>query len=71
MIYIKRTTSKGKTKPIEITEDTKFFTKCTECGKEVEATEEIIDDFSEYIYGSRRVICESCTAKRRSAENAN
>lgn len=70
MIYIKRQTSKGKNKTVELTEDTKFYAQCADCGKEVEATEEIIDNFSEYIYGSCRIICDSCAAKRRSAENA-
>lgn len=70
MIYTKRQTSKGKTKTVELTEDTKFYTQCADCGREIEATEEIMDDFSEYIYGLRRIICESCTAERRSAENA-
>lgn len=71
MIYTKRQTSKGKTKTVELKEDTKFYTQCADCGKEIEATDEILDDFSDFIYGSCYIICESCTAKRRNAENAN
>lgn len=64
MIYIKKQTSKDKTKTVELTESTKFFTKCAECGKEVEATEEILDNFSGFLYEEKRLYCEDCTRSR-------
>lgn len=70
MIYIKRQTSKGKTKPVELTEDTKFYIQCAECGKELEETETILDNFSDFLYGASRMYCEDCAAAHKS-NNAN
>lgn len=70
MIYTKRQTSKGKTKTVELTEDTKFYAQCANCGKEVEATNEIIDDFWGFLFEESRVYCENCTAAHDS-NNAN
>ena len=66
MIYTKRQTSKGKRKNVELTEDTKFYTQCADCGKEIEATEEIFDDFCAYLTEEKRLYCENCTALRGS-----
>lgn len=59
MIYIKTQTPKGETN-IELTENTKFYTKCAECGKEAEATEEIINDFCGFLFEASRLYCEDC-----------
>lgn len=67
MIYTKRQTSKGKTKTVELTEDTKFYIQCTECGKELEETEAILDNFSDFLYGASRMYCEECSNKHHEA----
>lgn len=69
MIYTKRQTSKGKTKIVELTEDTKFFTKCAVCGKELEETEAILDNFSDFLYGASRMYCEECGKHHETAKN--
>ncbi|MBD5081535.1 MAG: hypothetical protein HDT44_07200 [Ruminococcaceae bacterium] len=69
MIYIKRTTAKGKTKPVEITDGTKFYTHCASCGKEVDATDEVINDFGGFLNEENRLYCEDCSAAH-SSKNA-
>lgn len=68
MIYTKRQTSKGKTKTVELTEDTKFYIQCAECGKELEETEAILDNFADFLYGASRMYCEECSKHHETAK---
>lgn len=68
MIYVKKQLSEDVTVRVVLTEDTEFYTDCGECGREIKATEEIIEDFSEFLFGSCSIFCEKCTAKRLAAQ---
>lgn len=50
---------------LSLDEDTIFYTNCGECGKLLEATDDILEDFTGYLFGSTRLICEECSAKRK------
>lgn len=64
MIYIKNPKS-NDVMTVKLDENTEFYTECNDCGKEIEATEEILDDFTGFLYGSTRLYCEKCAAKRK------
>lgn len=64
MIYIKNPKNNNDI-TIKLDENTEFYTECNECGKVVEATKEILDDFTGFLYGSTILYCEECTAKRK------
>lgn len=68
MIYIKKKLMDGITAEIELDEDTELYTRCMECGALVTATDEILDDFSEFLFGSHGIICEKCVAKRKAED---
>lgn len=65
MIYIKKKFMDGVTAKIELDEDAELYTRCMECGALVEATDEILDDFSDFLFGSCGIICAKCVAKRK------
>lgn len=64
MIYIKKRVDDIGIE-IKLDENSVFYTNCGECGKSVEATDEILDDFSGFLFGSTRIYCKECTAKRK------
>ena len=64
MIFLKRKLTDGVTAEIELDEDTLLYATCQKCGAAVEATEDIVENFSEYLYGCCYLICERCAAKR-------
>ena len=69
MIYVKKQLAEGATVQINLAENDEFYTYCYECGKEIEATEEVLDDFSGFLFGANRIFCAKCTEKRRASEN--
>ncbi|MCH5204291.1 MAG: hypothetical protein J1F03_06055 [Oscillospiraceae bacterium] len=71
MIYIKKQLSEDVTVQIRLTEDDEFYTCCAECGQEVKATEEILDDFGEFLVGGKGIICEECVVNRNSSGNGH
>ena len=64
MIYVKKQLSDGVTVQTELTDEDYFYTRCVDCGQEIEATNEILDDFADFIFGACYILCEKCTAKR-------
>ena len=70
MIYVKKQLTEDATVQIELNEDTEFYTRCGECGQELKATDEILDDFSEFLFGSCCILCEKCTAKHDASEKS-
>lgn len=68
MIYVKKKLMDGVTAEIELDEGAELYTRCMECGAIVSATDEILDDFSEFLFGSCGIVCEKCTAKREAAQ---
>ena len=63
MFYIKTKLPDGKTVKTEVT-DENVFTRCPECGKEINVDlAELFSDGEGDLYSSA-VICEDCTAKR-------
>ena len=67
MIYVKKQLTEGTTIPINLTENDEFYAHCDECSEEIEATDEILDDFSGFLFGFRRIFCTECTEKRRAS----
>ena len=63
MVIIRKSITDEITAEIELSDETEFFTRCQKCGKLVEATDEIIDDFGEFLFNSSGIICEKCAAK--------
>lgn len=64
MIYIKKQVDDIGIE-IKLDENSVFNTKCGACGKTVEATEEILEDFTGFLFGSTRIYCEECTRKTK------
>lgn len=64
MIYIKKKVNNTDV-DICLDENSVFYTNCGECGKLVEATDDILEDFTGYLFGSTYICCEECTAKRK------
>lgn len=69
MIYIKKKLAEDMTVEIELTEDDEYCTRCMGRGQEVKATEEIIDDFSGFLFGAAGIYCDKCTAKRQEQQD--
>lgn len=68
MIYVKKQLAEDVTAQIGLNEDTEFYIGCGECGHEIKATEEILDNFSDFIFGSCTIFCEKCTAKWKAVQ---
>lgn len=64
MLYVKKKLTEDLTVNVELTENDEYYTRCVGCGQEVKATEEIIDDFTGFLFGTAGIYCEKCTAKR-------
>ncbi len=65
MIYVKKKLADGITAEIELDDGTEFYTRCMECGATVQATNEILGDFSEFFNGMSGIICEKCVENRK------